>query len=504
MDKLYSSLFQSLLDNESGLLDPANLVSTLTHHGLCVDHDVRLRGLKTALSLLPYDTQLTQQSFSELAKPHLSLLEKALKGQLIIPDFEHFTAKIRSIFDRVATNHSGKVADYIPQLARTNPDYFAVTVCSTDGQIYSLGDSQVQYSVQSTFKPINYCIALELLGEEMVHAHMGREPSGLGFNALTLNAKGLPHNPMINAGAIMGCSLIQPELPLADRFDHVMSTWSALAGHARIDFNNSVCLAEKDQSDRNAALAHFMREKKAFLPHTNIRETLDFYFQCCSIEVSTSIHAQIAATLANAGVCPFTSERVFSNDTLKHCLSLMYSCGMYEFSGEFAFSVGIPAKSGASGTIMLVIPGIAGIVIYSPRLDDIGNSVRGVEFSKELVKHFNFHNYDSFSYHSGKDDPCHPRVEQALQQQFALIAAASRGDLHEIRRLISLGTDINQGDYDGRTALHLAVCENQLATVQFLIDAQAVIHAKDRWGASPVDDAKRLGYKTIEECLISC
>ena len=127
-----------------------------------------------------------------------------------------------------------------------------------------MGDSQKLFCVQSTCKPINYCIALDNKGESFVHKHVGREPSGKRFNELALNEKGLPHNPMINAGAIMTSSMLFPELDVADRFDKVLETWSTMGGDSEIHFNNAVYLSERQTADRNFALSYFMREKNAF------------------------------------------------------------------------------------------------------------------------------------------------------------------------------------------------------------------------------------------------
>ncbi|MEO1310809.1 MAG: glutaminase [Pseudomonadota bacterium] len=345
--------------------------------------------------------------------------------------------------------------------------------------------------MQSSCKPINYCMALEALGEEEVHRHVGREPSGRSFNELALNHRYLPHNPMINAGAIMACSLIGRDKDLADRFDGVMRTWRALAGGDRPGYNNAVYLSEKATADRNFALAYFMRENEAFPDDTDILEVLDFYFQCCSIEMSTERMAVVAGTLASGGVCPTTGERVFSNDTVKDCLSLMYSCGMYDFSGEFAFSVGIPAKSGVSGVLMVVIPEVMGLAIWSPRLDKHGNSVRGVEFCKRLVKRFAFHNYDNIAERSDRIDPRRPREREETDYTFHLIRAASQGDVNEISRLTAFGVDLGSADYDGRTALHLAASEGRADVVEFLLSRGVDPRPRDRWGHTPHDDAER-------------
>jgi glutaminase len=289
------------------------------------------------------------------------------------------------------------VADYIPQLKRVDPEKFGIAVCTVDGQRYSVGDTNDLFCVQSMCKPINYSLALEEHGVAAVHRHVGREPSGRGFNELSLTDDGLPHNPMINSGAIMTTSLLRSGDELADRFDHVAATWRSLSGSNRVGFNNSVYLSERRTADRNFALGYFMRERGAFPDGTDLVETLEFYFQCCSIELDAQGMGVVAATFANAGINPLTNEPVFKPSTVRHCLSLMSSCGMYDYSGEFAFTIGLPAKSGVSGGLMLVVPGVMGVCIWSPRLDALGNSVRGVAFCKELVTQYNFHVFDSLT-----------------------------------------------------------------------------------------------------------
>jgi glutaminase len=192
----------------------------------------------------------------------------------------------------------------------------------------------------------------------------------------------------------MTCSLIRPDGDAAGRFDHVTSAWSRLSGGRRIGFDNAVYLSERETAYRNFSLAYEMQRSEAFRPGVDLQQTLEFYFQNCSIDVDAEILATAAASLANAGTCPLTDDQVFSPDTVRNCLSLMASCGMYDFSGEFAFTIGLPAKSGVSGGVMLVIPGVMGISIWSPRLDEHGNSVRGIEFCKRLVAKYNLHVFD--------------------------------------------------------------------------------------------------------------
>ena len=326
--------------------------------------------------------------------PCLPLIERALTSELIIPDWAGFTTELRDIFDETRPLEGGNVATYIPHLARVSPKHYGASVCTVDGQRFSAGDTNVEFTAQSCMKPINYCLALEEHGEDKVHEYVGREPSGRGFNELTLNKENRPHNPMINAGAIAMCSIIRRGASVADRFDHVMEQWRRLAGGKKAGFSNAVYLSEREKGDRNYALGYFMKEKRVFPDDADLLQTLEFYFQCCSIETSCDRLAIIAATLANGGICPTTGERVLRFDTVRDCLSLMYSCGMYDFSGEFAFTIGLPAKSGVSGGLMVVVPNVLGLCTWSPPLDALGNSVRGIAFCRELVRRFNFHNYD--------------------------------------------------------------------------------------------------------------
>lgn len=323
----------------------------------------------------------------------------------VIPRFDAFTEHLTRLFARAGERRDGAVASYIPQLARVDPERFGVAVCTVDGRRWTIGDAQTEFSVQSCHKPMTYGLALEEHGEAHVHRFVGREPSGHGFNELKLNPDGRPHNPMINAGAIMTAALIHRDQTLADRFAFLTERWRAACGGQRVGFDNAVYLSERQTADRNYALAYFMNEHKAFPPGTNLLETLELYFQCCSIEVTAEALSVFAATLANGGVCPLTGEVIFAPDTVRDVLSLMLSCGMYDFSGEFMFTVGLPAKSGISGAIFAVIPGLLGVCTYAPRVDRHGNSVRGLAFYQGLVETFNVHTFDVVVGRTGRIDP---------------------------------------------------------------------------------------------------
>jgi glutaminase len=449
--------------------------------------------------------RLTMKQFSAVCEASGGLIARALRGDLVVPDFPRLQSELEDMYARVQANTGGAVADYIPQLKRVDPEKFGIAVCTVDGQRFSIGDTNDLFCVQSICKPINYSLALEEHGVAAVHRHVGREPSGRGFNELSLTDDGLPHNPMINSGAIMTSSLLRSRDELADRFDHVDATWRRLSGSSRVGFNNSVYLSERRTADRNFALGYFMRERGGFPEGTDLVETLEFYFQCCSIELDTQSLAVVAATFANAGINPLTNDPVFTPSTVRHCLSLMSSCGMYDYSGEFAFTIGLPAKSGVSGGLMLVIPGVMGLCIWSPRLDSLGNSVRGVAFCKELVTGYNFHVFDSLTVgeDTSKRDPRRKKNEAEITGTMRLLYAASQGDLDELRVVLATGSDPNAADYDGRTALHLAAAEGHLAAVRFLLASGAGLGVTDRWGGTPLTDARRAKHTAVVDLLES-
>lgn len=391
--KAIESLFLDLDKDKSGYIKKRQVSNYLRQKGFSRE-DQRFTEVFHFLDNPQTSPEIDLKQFTKIVEGNFTF-KKAVNGNLIIPNFTSFIKDLKSIFQDSRSNVSGQVAEYIPQLKRVDPDQFGLSICSIDGQRFGCGDNEVPLCIQSLCKPINYCMVLEDLGDEVVHRYVGHEPSGKSYNELTLTDHGIPHNPMVNAGGIMCCSLLQPKLSESDRFDHVINMWKKLSGGSWVGFNNAVYLSERKSADRNFALGYFMREKNAFPPDTELIRVLEFYFQCCSIQTTVNSLSIVAATLANRGVCPITCDKILDAHTVKNCLSLMSSCGMYNYSGEFAFRIGLPAKSGVSGAIMIVIPNIMGICVWSPRLDHNGNSVRGLEFCKRLVQLYNFHNYDT-------------------------------------------------------------------------------------------------------------
>ncbi|CAB3362897.1 Hypothetical predicted protein [Cloeon dipterum] len=434
----------------------------------------------------PETQKLNRETFKTVIAPNIVLISRAFRHQFVIPDFQGFCKYIEEFYWRCKNNTEGKVAGYIPQLARMNPDYWGVSVVTIDGQRFSIGDTSVPFTLQSCSKPLTYAIALDQLGADLVHKYIGQEPSGRNFNELVLDYNKKPHNPMINAGAILCCSLlktlIRHEMTLAEKFDFTMNYFKRLAGGETIGFNNAVFLSEREAADRNYALGFYMRENKCFPDKANLRECMDFYFQCCSMEANCESMSMMAATLANGGICPTTEEKVLKPDSVRDVLSLMHSCGMYDYSGQFAFKVGLPAKSGVCGALLLVVPNVMGLCIWSPPLDSLGNSCRGVQFCEELVEEFNFHRYDNLKHATNKKDPRRHKFETKGLSIVNLLFSAASGDVTAMRRHRLSGMDMTLSDYDGRTALHLAAAEGHLECVKFLIDQCSVpCDPKDRY-----------------------
>jgi glutaminase len=504
-DKLrtYKALFDSFTQDSQGKISPFEVLTRLKSAGIRPD-DRRIQDAWSALDNPGQESgRLDLDRFIAVCQRNSGIISRAITGELVIPDFPRFTQDVESMYQELLEERGGSVADYIPQLGRVDPERLAIAICTTDGQRHSIGDHNLNFCLQSVCKPINYLLALEEHGADTVHRHVGCEPSGVRFNELSLSEKGIPHNPMINSGAIMCSSLIRPSDMMADRFDHVADMWRQLASGGRVGFNNPVYLSERDSADRNFALGYFMREKNAFPKGTELVNTLEFYFQCCSIEIDTESLAAAAAALAAGGVSPLTENRLFHTENVQKCLSLMSSCGMYDYSGEFAFRIGLPAKSGVSGALMIVVPQVMGIAVWSPRLDALGNSVRGIKFSRMLTEKYNFHAYDGLvgNDETGKRDPRRRKNQTTADGVVRLCWAASQGDLDDVRAAIASGIDPSVSDYDGRTALHLAASEGQLEVVRYLLDQGANPDARDRWGGTPATDAEREGHPAVAQLL---
>ncbi len=299
--------------------------------------------------------------------------------------FKELHAKHQGAFD-------GALANYIPELTKADPARFGIALATADGRVYEVGDSQTLFTIQSISKPLVYGLALEDNGSQEVLRRVGVEPTGEAFNSIIMDeANNRPFNPMVNAGAIATTSLVKGN-GAEERLARLLDMFGRYAGR-KLTIDRDVFHSERATGHRNRAIAYL--QLNSGMISEPVSEHLDLYFQQCSILVSARDLAMMAATLANSGVNPVTGERAIAAEHVKTVLSVMASCGMYDYSGEWVYRVGLPAKSGVGGGIIAVLPGQFGFGVYSPLLDAHGNSHRGIEVCKELSQRFQLHVYDT-------------------------------------------------------------------------------------------------------------
>ncbi|MBC8209744.1 MAG: glutaminase [Gammaproteobacteria bacterium] len=276
----------------------------------------------------------------------------------------------------------GKVATYIPELANVDPKKLGIHLTTVENNHFCFGDSNEKFSIQSISKVLSLTLALKVVGEE-VWDRVGVEPSGSAFNSLVQleYEKGIPRNPMINAGAIVICDFLLSCLdnPKYELLEFIRK----ISGIASIDYSVKVAESEVQTGFRNYSLANLM---KGFGNIDNdIEAVMDLYFHLCSIEMSCKELAQAFLFLAADGINPIINETVISPGRTKRVNAIMQMCGFYDEAGEFAFRVGLPGKSGVGGGIVAVHPGKYCIAVWSPKLNKNGNSYRGMRVLEELT-----------------------------------------------------------------------------------------------------------------------
>lgn len=303
----------------------------------------------------------------------------------------HIQEIIQDVYEKYKDIDEGEVATYIPELAKADPDHFGIAMVTVDGQMCSAGDCEQEFTIQSICKPFAFQMALEEFGRDRTLEHVGVEPSGDAFNSIELEPKTMrPYNAMINAGAIAIASMIKKESPQSGVEEFVDKMARAAGRRLRID--ESVYASEDATGNRNRAIAYLMLN--CGIIDVEVEHTLHQYFSQCSLLVTAQDLAMMAATLANMGMNPVTQERVFDFNYIKDTLTVMFTCGLYDHAGEWAYRVGLPAKSGVGGGLIAVVNRQLGIAVYSPRLDAKGNSVRGILACKELASHLGLHAFE--------------------------------------------------------------------------------------------------------------
>jgi glutaminase len=287
-----------------------------------------------------------------------------------------FQGILEEIHDEVLPlTREGKVADYIPRLASVPRDKFGLAVVTLDGRVYAVGDAREAFSIQSISKVYTLTLALEFVGDEL-WKRVGREPSGSAFNSLVQleYEEGVPRNPFVNAGAHVVADVLLSHAadPRALALDFARRR---SGGEGAACDDPAVARSEREHGQRNAALANFVASFGNL--HNPVDDVLDFYFFQCSIAMTCVDLARGFSFLANGGVCPWTGERVLTRSQTKRINALLLTCGTYDAAGDFAYEVGIPAKSGVGGGIVGIIPGHLAICVWSPALNAKGNSLAG-------------------------------------------------------------------------------------------------------------------------------
>lgn len=413
-------------------------------------------------------------------------------------------AIVQQYLDEIRAEHAdvsdGELADYIPELAKVDPSRFGLSLEFSDGFIYESGDAGVEFAIQSVSKPFTYALTLDQIGPEAVDERIGIEPSGEPFNMISVDdATKKPDNPMINIGAITAVSLVPADTP-GERFDRILDFYSECAGR-RLSVNEEMYDSERSTGSRNRAIAYLL--DSFGILEDDPDEVLDIYVRQCSIMVTSTDLARMAATFARGGVNPVTRARVTSGSVVQRTLSVMATCGMYDGSGEWLSSVGMPAKSGVGGGIIAVLPNQLGIGVYSPLLDESGNSVRGNLACRSLSDRLGLHvlnvTRESRSIIRDTDD-----VEDGIRVYklhgdllFAGAEQALRtieGDVDEVDVAI---LEVSRVDDIDDVARHMLVSMretlNKAGKKGFIVDPDQVV-VRD-------GSANAIAFRTVEEAL---
>jgi len=299
-----------------------------------------------------------------------------------------FRNYLNDLYEKYKSFNDGAIADYIPELTLAKPEWFGICVVTTDGQMFEVGECDQLFTIQSISKAFVFGLALEDHGREYVNSKVGVEPTGEAFNSIVLDeVTNRPYNPMVNAGAIATTDLIKGNNS-TERLKRLLEMFKRYTGRDH-EINVPVFLSEKSTGNRNRAMSYLMLNFG--MVGDKIEDTLDIYFQQCSIMVNARDLAMMAATLANGGVNPITKERAIDERYVQDVISVMLTCGMYDGSGEWLYRIGIPAKSGVGGGITAVAPAKLGIGTFSPLLDSKGNSLRGIKVCEDLSRDFGLH-----------------------------------------------------------------------------------------------------------------
>ncbi|MCM3634549.1 glutaminase A [Paenibacillus camelliae] len=282
----------------------------------------------------------------------------------------------------------GKVASYIPELAKGNQAALGIHLIDGYGNEAMAGDASTVFTLQSISKVFSLLLALMDHGEQLVFDKVGMEPTGDSFNSmlkLELVQPGIPFNPLINAGAIAISSLITGASQ-QHKLDRVLDFFRLISGNEQLNYNEAVYQSELQTADLNRSMAYFLKDKGVI--EQSVDDVLDVYFHHCSIDATCKDLARMGLLLAYNGYDPIRGKQLVPKRYVQIAKSFMVTCGMYNASGQFAIQAGIPAKSGVSGGILTLIPGAVGIGVIGPALNSKGNSIAGVDLLEKLSQHY--------------------------------------------------------------------------------------------------------------------
>lgn len=299
-----------------------------------------------------------------------------------LPSPELVKTVVDAAYDRFKSTHEGKVADYIPALATVPRDLFGIGIAGTNGTVYTVGDADYEFSIQSVSKPFVFALICQAIGEDAAREKLGVNNTGLPFNSVIAidRIEDGTSNPMVNAGAIAATSLA-PGKTAEEKWQFIHTELSRFAGRS-LTLNNAVYQSEAATNQHNQGLAKLLDayDRIFFDP---IAAT-DIYTKQCSLNVTAKDLAVMGATLANGGVNPLTQERIIDAIHCQHVLAVMVTAGLYENSGDWLYETGLPGKSGVSGGLVTVSPGKGGLGVFAPPLDEAGNSVKGQRVTQFL------------------------------------------------------------------------------------------------------------------------
>jgi glutaminase len=302
---------------------------------------------------------------------------------------EVLQTSLNEVYNEVKATHEGKNADYIPELAKVNPNAFGIVIITVDGKIYSVGDVDMPFAIESIAKPFVYALALKDNGEEFLTKNIGLNATGQKFNSIMAieQMPGHLENPLVNAGAIQVASMIKGKNN-DEKWDRILIFLQSLSD-GKPYLGQSVYESESETNQHNQAIAKLLQSYG--LMFDDPMAALDRYTRECSIMVTAKQLALMGASFANKGTNPITNEKVIDPLFVRHALSMMTVAGLYEDSGEWWFKVGIPGKSGVGGGILAIIPGKMAIAAFAPPLDGAGNSVKGQQAIEKLSEKLNLH-----------------------------------------------------------------------------------------------------------------